>query len=67
MKTTLNPIRLRDKKPENGETVIWIWSLAGQIVAGDFYNGKLRDAAKNYEIIKGILPDYWCKWPSDWP
>jgi hypothetical protein len=49
-------------KPKNGECVIWIWKDAGQVTAGDYFNGKPRDAAKNYEEIQSPLPSHWIRW-----
>jgi len=54
-------------KPRAGQCVLWAWAFAGQITAGDFYQGKPRDAAKNYEPISGIQPSHWCEWPLNWP
>ena len=60
------PQRLALSKPKSGQPVIWLWEFAGQATAGDYYKGKPRDAAKNYEVIKDILPSHWIAWPNDW-
>lgn len=54
------------KKPKNGEHVIWIWADSGQITAGDCFNGKARDAARNYSFTQ-TAPTHWMPWPSNWP
>lgn len=50
---------LSKEKPNDGQDVIWIWYSAGQVVAGDFYEGKPRDASRNYEVIVDNLPSHW--------
>lgn len=55
---------LSKEKPDHGQDVIWIWYSAGQVVAGDFYEGKPRDASRNYEVIVDNLPSHWMEWPS---
>jgi hypothetical protein len=60
-----------DKRPTDGENVLWVWSEAGQICAGDYLQqggvGVARDASRNYETITEVLPTHWCRWPVNWP
>ena len=51
------------EKPCEGQNVIWVWREANQVATGDFYQGKPRDASRNYKVItkKNImsLPSHW--------
>lgn len=55
-----------DSLPEDGQCVIWIWANAGQVTAGDFYKGQVRDAGKNYKSMSNN-PSHWMPWPDGWP
>ena len=59
------PNSLTDRcKPIDGQPVIWIWERAGQVTAGDYSEGCVRDASKSYQIIdEGNLPSHWIYWP----
>lgn len=59
-------ISIRDYTPKDGQCVLWIWDGAGQITAGDYFDGKPRDAAANYTVID-TAPTHWMPWPSNWP
>ena len=62
----LGIISLHDCTPDDGQCVVWLWDKAGQITAGDYFDGKCRDAAKNYAEID-TQPTHWMPWPSNWP
>jgi len=59
-------VSINDSYPMDGENVLWIWDSAGQITAGDYFQGTPRDAAANYARIK-TPPTHWMTWPSNWP
>ena len=54
--------KLSKEKPRSVDgknSVIWLWHDAGLVTTGDWYRGKARDAARNYEVITGIQPTHW--------
>lgn len=59
-------VKFSERKPERGQAVIWIWSYAGYICAGDYWKGKVRDASHNYAHCP-INPTHWMEWPENWP
>lgn len=59
-------ISILDCTPKDGQCVVWIWDRAGQITAGDYFDGKPRDAAANYAVID-TAPTHWMPWPTNWP
>lgn len=65
--TTLKFHKFDQERPKAGQNVLWVWSKAGQITAGDFYKNRPRDAACNYDFCDDVPPDYWCDWPINWP
>lgn len=58
-------------KPEDGESLIWVWANAGEVASGDYYNGQVRVASQNYRPLtkKDIFPTHWIKWSliENWP
>ena len=61
-------MRFDPHNPPEGLDVIWIWDSAGQLTAGDCFNGRPRDAAKNYqEILPEDYPTHYTRWPDNWP
>ena len=62
MKIEIDIHCFRAHKPEFGQPVIWIWRYCGIVTNGDYFKGKKRDSAKNYEVIKGIQPSHWMEW-----
>ena len=60
----LSPFRIKDKKPDEGQLVIWIWAAAGQVSAGDISHGKIRDASRNYAEVSDNLPTHWMPFPE---
>lgn len=59
-------------KPRNRQNVVWIWSRAGHLETGYYFNSNAYSNEKG-KILKStktifrVLPDYWFDMDNFWP
>ena len=58
-----------EKKPRQGQSVIWVWASAGQLQAGYFLGNNPHTDQDDTEegLDANLLPTHWFSFPGNWP